>query len=120
MVRDIKESILRISEILFDEEYGRDSSQDRLTLVAGTYSNTDRRAHSNIPTVQYELPDGKILDIGPERFSIPEILFNRHTPTGPSLSLGCLGGLYLRANCPAMTHTTTTRIVQNWHTSNGL
>jgi len=61
VVRDIKESILRISEILFDEE-----------------------AHSNIPTVQYELPDGKILDIGPERFSIPEILFNRHTPTESS------------------------------------
>jgi actin-like protein 6A len=57
VVRDIKESILRISEISFDEE-----------------------AHANIPAVQYELPDGKVLDVGPERFSIPEILFDPNRP----------------------------------------
>lgn len=46
------------------------------------------RAHANIPAVQYELPDGKVLDIGPERFSISEILFDAHRPLSWSPSSG--------------------------------
>lgn len=42
--------------------------------------NPDENA--NIPNVTYELPDGQEIHIGPQRFSIPELLFN------PSLSNG--------------------------------
>ncbi|XP_019449843.1 PREDICTED: actin-related protein 4-like isoform X1 [Lupinus angustifolius] len=38
----------------------------------------DERAYSNIPTTPYELPDGQIIEIGADRFKIPDILF---TPT---------------------------------------
>ncbi|KAG1665661.1 hypothetical protein FOA52_005451 [Chlamydomonas sp. UWO 241] len=50
---DIKESVCRVSESAFDE-----------------------LANSNIPTVSYELPDGQEIHVGPDRFKIPEILFN--------------------------------------------
>lgn len=36
--------------------------------------NPDENA--NIPNVTYELPDGQEIQIGPQRFSIPELLFN--------------------------------------------
>lgn len=32
--------------------------------------------NANIPNVTYELPDGQEIHIGPQRFSIPELLFN--------------------------------------------
>jgi actin-like protein 6A len=32
--------------------------------------------NANIPNVTYELPDGQEIQIGPQRFSIPELLFN--------------------------------------------
>lgn len=31
--------------------------------------------HANIPTMPYELPDGQILAVGPDRLSVPEVLF---------------------------------------------
>lgn len=31
---------------------------------------------TNIPAVGYELPDGHTIECGPERFTIPELLFN--------------------------------------------
>jgi len=52
IVRDIKESVARVSESAFDKE-----------------------ANMNIPTVQYELPDGKILEVGMERFQLSEYMF---------------------------------------------
>ncbi|KAF1868395.1 hypothetical protein Lal_00008202 [Lupinus albus] len=36
----------------------------------------DESAYSNIPTTPYELPDGQIIEIGADRFKIPDILFN--------------------------------------------
>mgnify|MGYP000553484093 FL=1 len=40
----------------------------------------DKAFHSgdmeNVPSVAYELPDGNVVEVGAERFKIPEILFN--------------------------------------------
>ncbi|KAE9611197.1 putative Actin family [Lupinus albus] len=33
-------------------------------------------AYSNIPTTPYELPDGQTIEIGADRFKIPDVLFN--------------------------------------------
>lgn len=46
-------------------------------------TNFDPRLHANIPQVQYELPDGKVIEVGTERFSVPEELFR---PTSKLLS----------------------------------
>lgn len=50
---DIKESLCRVNEVPFVEE-----------------------ENLNMPVQSYELPDGSSIDIGVERFKIPEILFN--------------------------------------------
>ena len=50
---DIKESLCRVNEVPFVEE-----------------------ENLNMPVQSYELPDGSNVDIGVERFKIPEILFN--------------------------------------------
>jgi hypothetical protein len=66
------------------------------------------RAHANIPSVQYELPDGKVLDVGAERFAISEILFDANRPLAWSPAVGWLSlpSLpYLRARCCARVHT---------------
>ncbi len=42
--------------------------------------------NANIPTVAYELPDGSELQIGPDRFKVPEVLFR------PVCGWGCVGG----------------------------
>ena len=39
-------------------------------------SKFDANANANIPCVQYELPDGNILDVGPERFAASDLLFD--------------------------------------------
>lgn len=36
----------------------------------------DEIAYSNIPMTPYELPDGQIIEIGADRFKIPDVLFN--------------------------------------------
>ncbi|XP_020221948.1 actin-related protein 4 isoform X1 [Cajanus cajan] len=36
----------------------------------------DESAYSNIPMTPYELPDGQIIEVGSDRFKIPDILFN--------------------------------------------
>jgi len=38
--------------------------------------NFDETAYSNIPTTPYELPDGQIIEIGADRFKIPDLMFN--------------------------------------------
>ncbi|KAK9825720.1 hypothetical protein WJX74_001082 [Apatococcus lobatus] len=48
---DIKESIGRVSDLPFSAS-----------------------ENANIPTVNYELPDGNEIQIGPERFNVPEVL----------------------------------------------
>ena len=55
---DLKHSVCRVFDTLFDAD-----------------------ANANIPCVQFELPDGQILDVGPERFVAPDILFD------PSISI---------------------------------
>uniref|UniRef100_A0A0E0EHN7 Actin-related protein 4 n=1 Tax=Oryza meridionalis TaxID=40149 RepID=A0A0E0EHN7_9ORYZ len=54
---DIKESVCRVPDTAFDEV-----------------------AYANVPTTSYELPDGQTIEVGADRFKIPDILFN------PSLS----------------------------------
>lgn len=53
IVRDIKETVCRVSDVAFDEQ-----------------------AHQNIPGIPYELPDGNVIDLGTDRFKIPELYFN--------------------------------------------
>ncbi|KHN12240.1 Actin-related protein 4 [Glycine soja] len=36
----------------------------------------DESAYSNIPMTSYELPDGQTVEIGADRFKIPDVLFN--------------------------------------------
>ncbi|GJN30050.1 hypothetical protein PR202_gb18325 [Eleusine coracana subsp. coracana] len=57
IVSDIKESVCRVPDTAFDEV-----------------------AYANVPTTSYELPDGQTIEVGADRFKIPDILFN------PSLS----------------------------------
>jgi actin-like protein 6A len=53
VVRDIKETSLRISDTMINE---------------------------NTPTITYDLPDGQVLELGSERFRIPEVLVNNQNP----------------------------------------
>lgn len=53
IVSDIKESLCRASETHFDES-----------------------SNAQIPSQTYELPDGKVIDVGAERFKACELLFN--------------------------------------------
>eukprot|EP00252_Welwitschia_mirabilis_P025606 TRINITY_DN807_c0_g1_i3.p1 TRINITY_DN807_c0_g1~~TRINITY_DN807_c0_g1_i3.p1 ORF type:complete len:443 (+),score=101.08 TRINITY_DN807_c0_g1_i3:281-1609(+) len=50
---DIKEAVCRVPDVAFDEA-----------------------SYANIPTTPYELPDGQIIEIGADRFKIPDLLFN--------------------------------------------
>mmetsp|Transcript_28703 Transcript_28703/g.39659 ORF Transcript_28703/g.39659 Transcript_28703/m.39659 type:complete len:444 (+) Transcript_28703:220-1551(+) len=52
IVSDILASVERVSEVWFTE-----------------------RENINIPTVPYELPDGNVLEVGLDRFKMPEVLF---------------------------------------------
>lgn len=58
--------------------------QDAKHAVCRQLSDTpfNPEDNANIPNVTYELPDGQEIHIGPQRFSIPELLFN------PSLAKG--------------------------------
>ncbi|KAL6051768.1 Actin-related protein 4 [Balamuthia mandrillaris] len=53
VVQDIKESVARVSADPFIEE-----------------------ENANIATVPYELPDGNVINVSTERFSVPELLFS--------------------------------------------
>ncbi|GAB5361772.1 hypothetical protein AAMO2058_000741200 [Amorphochlora amoebiformis] len=53
VIRDIKESICRVADSKFDP-----------------------KDFENIPRSTYELPDGKILELGSERYEATEVLFN--------------------------------------------
>lgn len=73
IIRDIKESNFKVSD--------------------SPYSDS---SFANVPTVSYELPDGKVIELGNERFKIPELLFNNSAP----LSNGIVGfsGLHQMVN----------------------
>ena len=53
-------------------------SQDAKHTVCRQLSDNpfNPEENANIPNVTYELPDGQEIHIGPQRFSIPELLFN--------------------------------------------
>mmetsp|Transcript_34825 Transcript_34825/g.98733 ORF Transcript_34825/g.98733 Transcript_34825/m.98733 type:complete len:456 (-) Transcript_34825:223-1590(-) len=55
---DIKETICRVHETTFDEEQNK-----------------------NIPTVSYELPDGQEIQVGSDRFKVPEVMFQASLAT---------------------------------------
>lgn len=55
---DIKETVCRVSDTTFEEE-----------------------RNANIPTVTYELPDGTEIQIGADRFKVPEVLFHPELAT---------------------------------------
>ena len=64
IIRDMKETHCKVSDTAFSDA-----------------------AYQNVPSVTYELPDGTMLELGSERFRIPEILFHC---TGP-LDNGSVG-----------------------------
>lgn len=53
VVRDIKETVTRLADTHFDDSI-----------------------NNAVPTVSYELPDGTTIDLGTDRFKIPELLFD--------------------------------------------
>lgn len=53
LVRDIKETVCRVPE----------------------YAVDSRAAMSTWPAASYELPDGRTIDVGGDRFAVPELLF---------------------------------------------
>lgn len=53
IVNDFKEAVCRVPDTPFDES-----------------------AYSNIPTTPYELPDGKTIEFGADRFRYPDLIFN--------------------------------------------
>ncbi|CAF2084009.1 unnamed protein product [Brassica napus] len=53
IVGDIKDSICRVPDTPYDD-----------------------KSYANIPTTSYELPDGQTLEIGADRFKIPDVMFN--------------------------------------------
>lgn len=46
-----------------------------LLLVYGWHMSDDPR-YSSVPRMHYELPDGKTVPVGPQRFQVPDILMN--------------------------------------------
>ncbi|URE41869.1 hypothetical protein MUK42_15495 [Musa troglodytarum] len=50
---DIKESVCRVPDTAFEES-----------------------AYANVPMTPYELPDGQTIEIGADRFKVPDVLFN--------------------------------------------
>jgi len=65
VVRDVKETVCRVAERPIDDSY------------------------ANLATMPYELPDGNTIEVGGDRYSVPELLFNpesissdAHTFTG--------------------------------------
>jgi len=52
VVRDVKETVCRVAERPIDDSY------------------------ANLATMPYELPDGNTIEVGADRFAVPEFLFN--------------------------------------------
>lgn len=71
IARNIKESTCRVSDTSF--------------------SDSDSR-YANIPLMPYELPDGTVLDLGIERFKIPEIIFDPQRAECVSMDVHLAGG----------------------------
>jgi actin-like protein 6A len=74
-------------------EIVRDIKETHFKVSDSPYSDS---SFANVPTVSYELPDGKVIELGNERFKIPELLFNNSAP----LANGIVGfsGLHQMVN----------------------
>jgi actin-like protein 6A len=68
LARDLKESVCRVADVPLTEAGAR---------------------YSSIPTTPYELPDGTIIDLGLERFMVPELLY---TALGDAVEDGDVSG----------------------------
>ncbi|GAQ90121.1 actin-related protein 4 - ARP4 [Klebsormidium nitens] len=72
---DVKEAVCRVADAAFDEA-----------------------AYANVPGSSYELPDGNVIEVGSDRFKVPELLFNPAgilpgVPAGAELGLDGAGPL---------------------------
>lgn len=74
IARDVKETICRVSDNVFDPE-----------------------ENAHIPTTTYELPDGQEIAVGTDRFAVAEVMFNppllrRYGDLAAQLEAGGVGG----------------------------
>lgn len=74
LVNDLKETNCRVPDMHFEE---------------WTAKNT------NIPSIEYELPDDTVVDLGLDRFKIPELLFNPDL-LGDKVSMICKALYFLK------------------------
>lgn len=56
-------------------EVSREFKESVCRMADAPYTTGDAR-FSNIPTAQFELPDGTTVSVGPERYLVPELLCN--------------------------------------------
>ena len=54
-------------------ELARDARESLCRVFEGPF---DAAAHAHVPLVTYDLPDGTKLQLGPERYAVPELLFD--------------------------------------------
>ncbi|KAG6516497.1 hypothetical protein ZIOFF_026962 [Zingiber officinale] len=71
---DIKESVCRVPDTAF-EGHGTFAPFLCPELVGGVLMHI-KTAYANVPMTSYELPDGQTIEVGADRFKIPDILFN--------------------------------------------
>lgn len=85
-------------DALMNLELGRDFKESVCRMADSTVVDTDPR-FTNLPLIPYELPDGTMVDVGIERFQIPELyidpspvnfdhpdLVNLQSPSHPRIS----------------------------------
>lgn len=72
---DFLKNIHPTYDALMNLEMGRDLKESVGRMAEYTLHENDPR-YSSIPMVPYELPDGTVINIGIERFQIPELLFD--------------------------------------------
>lgn len=60
-------------DALMNLDIGRDLKESVCRMGDSAISDSDVR-YTNIPSTPYELPDGTVLDLGYERFQVPELL----------------------------------------------
>lgn len=76
-------------DALMNLDIGRDLKESACRMGDTTISDTDVR-YTNIPCTPYELPDGTVLDLGYERFQVPELLCDP-LPLEQEIELALLG-----------------------------
>eukprot|EP01102_Stenamoeba_stenopodia_P012870 TRINITY_DN40_c0_g1_i2.p1 TRINITY_DN40_c0_g1~~TRINITY_DN40_c0_g1_i2.p1 ORF type:complete len:387 (+),score=86.78 TRINITY_DN40_c0_g1_i2:407-1567(+) len=83
--KEISPGEFRVTEVNYPnvtESYKTYMTKDIVRDLKESVSKIDISGEStaaNLPSIPYELPDGSVLEIGHERFSVPEILFRPST-----------------------------------------